>query len=157
MSDEPIIPPAETDRFVCDVIDLASVRVEWGRNQNPKAKCAHKSLVYNEGESRVWCQDCERTVENFDAFMVIARSFQAMIAEVRRKNAKADEAMTATVNRRAAKEMERTWNAKMGVVCPHCRDVLLPEDIEKGTSSFSREMELARRARAAKSEGSGHE
>jgi hypothetical protein len=45
-------------------------------------------------------EDCERTIDNFDAFLIFTRKFQEMLREARQV---ADEAMRSSVRRRATK------------------------------------------------------
>lgn len=150
MTDHPIAPPADTERIVADVIDLAGVRIRWGRSTAKyKETCEHLRLTYSQTESRVWCDDCSRTIENFAAFMTVVKKFQEMMADVRNKTHTANEAMKATITKRGTKAIDRAWSGQvMAVACPHCRGGLLPEDFANGVAPMtSREIELARRAR----------
>jgi hypothetical protein len=126
---------------------LAGVRVRWGRRPYKAPKeCEHKHLTYAQNESRVWCSDCERTIENFDAFMVLAKNFERMVRDVQNQNYKAAEGAKAVLIRRAAKEIDRTWGHKMAPRCPHCREGLLPHDFAEGCAmAVSQEVEIARR------------
>ncbi len=153
MSESPKDPPLEVlpdgGRYVSQVVDLASVRIRVGRTPFKAKICEHRSLLYSPSERRVWCEDCERTIDNFDAFLIFTRKFEQMLREARHKRHKmqaADEAMKSSVRRRATKELDRAWG-KMAVSCPHCHGGLVPEDFAAGTSMCSREIELARRAK----------
>lgn len=148
-SDEPIDPRPDAKPHVAEVIDLDGVRIQWGLPRAPwLSRCKHPHLVYSSEERRVWCEDCQRTIENFDAFMVLVKGFQRMEADARHKIAKADEAMAATIIRRAAKAVDKAWMGDRAIGCPHCRGGILAEDFADGVGvQMSREYELARRNR----------
>jgi hypothetical protein len=132
--------------YVSQVVDLANVRIRLGRTPFKAKACEHRSLIYSPSERRVWCEDCERTIDNFDAFLIFTRKFEQMLREARHKMMAADEAMKSSARRRATKELDRAWG-KMAVCCPHCHGGLLPEDFAAGTAMCSRDIELARRAK----------
>lgn len=147
-SDEPIDPTPDSQPRVAEVIDLDGVRIQWGLPRGPwLSRCKHQNLTYSSEEHRVWCQDCKRTIENFDAFMVLVNRFQRMEADARSKIAKANEAMAATVIRRAAKAVDKAWMGDRAIGCPHCQGGILADDFANGTVLMSREYELARRNR----------
>lgn len=132
------------------VVDLASVRVRSGRSTTkPSEKCEHRQMTYDLIERRVWCEDCKRTIDNFDAFDVLVRHFAEMEAAAKQKTHRANEAMQASIVSRATKALDHVWRGKkMAPCCPHCRAALLPEDFANGVgSAVSREIEVARRAR----------
>jgi len=129
------------------VVDLSEVRVRWGRTKTGTKVCEHKKLIYSTTERRVWCEDCERTIDNFDAMMTMVKHFGAMETAARYKLKVAEEAKQATLVRRAAKSLDRTWGHKMAACCPHCRRGLLPEDFEGGGAAIARDLEIARRKR----------
>lgn len=148
MADDPIDPRPDATPLWAEVVDLAEVRVQFGLPRNRHDRCPHRRLTYNVEDRRVWCQDCERSIDSFDAFMVLVRNFAAMERAARAKMEKAEEARDAHLGRRAAKELDRAWSGRqMAVACPHCRGGLLPEDFDRGVAATSREIELARRAR----------
>lgn len=139
------------------IIDFETIRIQAGRTPFKKRGviCQHNSLVYNDTERRVWCEDCKSTVDPYDAFMRIVMQWHHIQASINGKLARADEATKATLVRRAAKNMDRSWGHKMAPNCPHCKNGLLPEDFDSPggvRSSRSRELEEARR-RAAKPGG----
>lgn len=131
------------------VIDLAEMRVAYGLPRFHNKICKHNSLVYSRSERRVWCKECESTVDGFEAFMTITSHFHDMERAVQSKLAKAKEALDATLVKRATKQIDRAWNKArpMAICCRHCGGGLLPEDFESGGSWVSREIELARRAK----------
>lgn len=153
MSDETDIPLIVQDGstpFGAAVIDLAEVRIRFGISDRKVGRpCEHRNLIYSREERRVWCEDCTRTIENFEAFMIFTEHFQKMERAVRGKQHLVDKALTATVTRRATKVIDRAWSGnQMAICCPHCRAGLLPEDFENGLSQISAEIERARRARS---------
>jgi len=148
-TDTPIDPahPDATPRSK-PVIDLGEWRIAYGHPRYPEKICKHRSLVYSTEERRVWCEDCQRTVDNFDAFMVLANVHHDMVNTLKRKMQKADEIQKAWLHRKAAKELDQTWGRKMAVACPHCGRGLLAEDFAGGGGTrTSRDIELARRKR----------
>lgn len=148
MTDEPLEICATP--FGAQIINLADVCIRFGLPKSKFAdRCKHRSIIYNKDDRRVWCSDCERTIDNFDAFMIFTEYFQAMESAAKWKNDKAQEALNATINRRATKVIDRAWSAgnAMAIRCPHCSSGLLPEDFANGVAQCSREIELARRER----------
>ena len=145
-------PPLEVlpDSFFGQVVDLAEVRIRQGRTPYKFKECKHKHLIFCTSERRVWCEDCERTIDNFDAFLIFTRHFEEMEQDARHKISRANEAMKTSVRRRATKELDRAWSGRneMAVCCPHCHIGLLPEDFaDRGSSCISAEIERARRRR----------
>ena len=156
MSDDPIIPRTDEGPFASEVIDLDGVRVERGLPDTPhRQRCEHRQLVYNTEERRVWCKGCKRTVENFEAFTVLAQHFENMVRAAAHKMEIANAALKATIHRRATKAIDKAWSGHVGAIgCPHCRGGLLPEDFADGVRSWtSREIELARRAKGKGDDG----
>lgn len=156
MSDDPsdhLNNPIEENEgltpYSSPVIDFAEMRVAYGKPKFHHKICKHRRLTYDPAERRVWCQECDSTVDNFDAFMTLATHFHEMERSARAKIARAAEVEKATIVKRATKNIDRQWNARhpMAVLCPHCRSGLLPEDFQTGGSAVSRDIELARRAR----------
>ncbi|NFV79979.1 hypothetical protein [Magnetospirillum aberrantis] len=148
------VDPNVTPRWA-EVINLADVRVQFGRPRYPGGRvCDHRSMFYNVEDRRVWCRDCEKTIDGFDAFLVLVKHFAAMERAARHKLDQAAAAEKAHLGRRAAKELDHAWSGRqMAVACPHCRGGLLPEDFtERGISATSREIELARRNRGDKND-----
>lgn len=145
----PIEENAGLTPFGSPVIDLAEMRIAFGRGKDFKKVCKHRSLTYDPSERRIWCKECESTVDNFDAFMTLVGHFHEMERAARAKLARAAEVEKATLVKKASRELDRRWNKRppMAVACPHCRGGLLPEDFEDGGWAMSREMGIARRAR----------
>ena len=126
------------------VIDLGAVRVARGLSRRVYPACKHRQLRYDSADRRVWCADCETTLESFDAFMVFVDNFQAITDAARRRLDEANAAREAVIHRIAAREVEATWRGKMAVTCPHCHRGILPGD---PLGAVSPDFEMARRAR----------
>lgn len=132
------------------VIDFETIRIQAGRVpfKMRDRVCNHSSLVYNDEERRVWCEDCKSTVDPYDVFMIVVRDWHKITASINGKLARATEAVEATLVRRAAKSLDRAWGKGMAPACPHCNGALLPEDYADGARlTLNREMEEARRKR----------
>lgn len=151
MDDERVLDEGKTaGSYFHNVIELDGVRVAAGWRKHASKKCDHRSVVYSVSDRRIECQDCNQAVDPFDAFMVITRHFDGMLADVRQQLQASGEAMRTTAHRRAAKTLDKIWAQGMGAHCPHCRQGLLAEDFTERGSSTSREWILAGRRRAAK-------
>ena len=151
--DDELVPRPDCQPFRAHVIDLAGVRVRWGLPPARKPTCDHTALVYNQQERRVWCENCRRGIENFDAFMAVVHHFEKMEHDAQRKIDKANEALKAQIHRRATKAVDKAWSRQggMAISCPHCQGGLLPEDFTEGRFALrSRELELARREKNKK-------
>ena len=138
-------PPIDEQPYIQpQVIDLGDVRVARGLSRRGHSLCNHRQLRYDSHERRVWCADCETTLESFDAFMVFVEHFQAMTSAARRRLDEANEAREAVIHRIAARKVEAIWRGKMAVTCPHCHRGILPGD---ALGPVSPDFEMARRAR----------
>lgn len=151
MTHHPEDPPLEVlpdgGSYVGVVVDLDSVRIRTGRTPRGLKTCQHKHMIYNQTERRIWCEDCERTIDNFDAFQTFTRHFKAMEREAGHKLRIAQEALAGAARLRATKELDRLWSGRrMAPCCPHCNRGLIPEDFADGVrSTTSLEFEIARR------------
>jgi hypothetical protein len=141
MTDEPLIP-------YCDVVDLADVRIQRGQPPYNPNRCKHRKLIFanSHDERRIWCAECEQTIDPFTAFVMLAERIDKMVGIVKDKMQKADAALGAVARLRAVKVLDRAWSGNvMAVACPHCKGGLLPEDFARGADQTSREIEIARR------------
>lgn len=142
MTDHPIEPHGD------NVISLSGVKIARGfSTENYIDKCKHLNIVFDHSERRIWCDDCKRTIEAFDAFLIFTRYFENMDAEARSNFHESREALKSSARLRATKALDRIWSGNvMAVSCPHCKGGLLPEDFSEGTRySWSRELEIAER------------
>lgn len=66
MADEPI----EDQNYLSGltVIDIGDIRVSRGMTRRPVSSCGHRRMAYDPKERRIWCKDCEKDVDPFDAF-----------------------------------------------------------------------------------------
>ena len=153
INDPPLEVLPDGPCFKNTVIDLAGVRVRHGRTPYKSGEpCKHLTLIHSESERRVWCEDCNRTIDNYEAFKIFARHFSEMVSKAEYRLAEANAAMSKAARGRAVKTLDRIWSGNvMAVQCPHCKGGLLPEDFADGASaSWSREMELAGRRKSSK-------
>lgn len=152
MAEETKDPPLEVlpdgGCYVGTVVDLDSVRIRAGRTPYKLKTCKHHHLIYNQIERRVWCEDCERTIDNFDAFLIFTNKFESMLREANGRMATATEALNSAARLRATKTLDRMWSGRrMAPCCPHCNRGLLPEDFMNGAcSAVGTDYEKARRA-----------
>jgi ribosomal protein S27E len=154
----PLIHQPGSEPFGQPVIDLAEVRIRMGYSDHKVgAPCKHHALIYNTTERRIWCEDCERTIDSFDAFMTVVGNFHPMINAAKHALKRAKDAEAQTITLRAAKVFDKAWRGnQMAVSCPHCSTGLLPEDFMSGGSQVSAEIERARRLRSLSNKESGN-
>lgn len=162
MTDAPKDPPLEVlpdgGTYHGVVVDLDKVRIRLGRTPYRVKNCEHKALIYSPSERRVWCENCERTIDNFDAFLIFTRHFERMESEARHKLTTAQEALNSAARLRATKALDRMWaGGKMAPCCPHCHAGLLAEDFANGVgAAMSKELVLAgRRRKGSEASASG--
>lgn len=148
-------PPIVEHEYVSGVtvVDIGDIRVARGLSRRPFSGCGHKKLVYDKNERRIWCKDCERDIEAFDAFEAVASQWFRANEAIKRRIAEADAAAKHSLISRAAKAADEVWRSRTMVPsCPHCHRGILPEDaLQFGATN--REMEIARRKREAKKAG----
>jgi len=129
------------------VVDIGDVRVARGKTRVSRQTCAHRHLVYDQAERRVYCTDCEQDVDAFDAFLQLVYQQDSAWRKIRRAWSEVKEAQETTLISRAAKAMDRYWRARKTVPnCPHCNEALLPEDVT-GNQLTSSSKELAHKRR----------
>lgn len=146
MSDAPIEP--HDYLYGVKVVQIEDLRVARGLTRRPASSCRHKQLVYDQGERRIWCQDCEAEVEAFDAFVGIVEVFSAGMSKLNTRRRELAEAESFQIRSRAAKVMDEAWRStKMAPLCPHCHVAILPEDVADGIARTSKELVIAARKR----------
>lgn len=144
MSHEPIEP----QRFVggVNVVDIGDLRVSRGMTRRQASTCGHDNLVYDSRERRIWCSDCERDVDPFDAFESLVNRWNAAITGLERRALQVADAESRSLRRRAAKVMDEAWSSRsMAPMCPHCDKPILAEDVVGGVGLANVEMERRRR------------
>ena len=138
MSDVPIEP----DSFVAGVkvVDIGDLRVARGRTRRERSVCPHRQLVYDNQERRIWCEDCESTVDPFDAFIGLVEQFHAAEQAIRRRQHEVAEAEAFSLRSRAAKAMDDMYRKRTSVpCCPKCNFPLMPERVVLGLPSMGRD------------------
>lgn len=128
-------PPIEEPGFIAgvNVVDIGDVRVARGLTRRHHSSCPHHRLMYDDRERRVWCKDCERDVESFDAFKIIVENLDKAIKSVERREKAITEAEQFKLRTLAAKAMDQAWRStKMVPACPNCGGGLFPEQFKNG-------------------------
>ena len=142
-------PPIREVEFLHgpNVIDIGELRVSRGLSRRPHSTCAHRRLTYDTGERRIWCRDCERDIEGFDAFTILATQCHQFLEQNARRARELEEAERFQARSIAVKALDKVWRSRtMAPCCPHCRRGLLPEDM-KNLGSVGINYERARRER----------
>lgn len=144
MSDAPIDP--QDYLYGPKVVQIGDLRVARGLTRRPKTSCRHKSVVYDLGERRVWCRDCETAVDPFDAFLGVVEVWESARNHHKRRERELAEAEAFSIISRASKVIDTVWRSKRSVpLCPHCHEAILPGDVVGGVSTASRELVEQRR------------
>lgn len=129
MSDDPIIEQEWV--YGPKVVDIGDIRVARGLTRRPPSSCRHRALNYDTRERRIWCKDCERTIDPFDAFTGIVGQFASAAADAARRLKNAEEAETRATRSIAARNLDKAWQKReMVPVCPHCQHGLFAEDFK---------------------------
>lgn len=144
-------PPIEEVEFVSGVtvLDFGDIRVARGLSRRPFSTCKHRRLRYDTRERRIWCADCERDLEGFDAFVVMTEQAHAFAASINERAEQVAEAEQFSLRSRAAKAVDEVWRSKnMVPCCHHCNRGLLPEHFADGVKKkigkdFARQQEKA--------------
>lgn len=148
MDDSPIIP--QDYRYGVNVVDIGDLRVARGLTRRPMATCAHSNMVYDPGERRIWCSDCESEVQPFDAFVLLVQKWHLAFRRLEDRRAQIEAAEAHALISRAAKVMDVAWRARNTVpMCPHCNTAIMPDDVTRGVAVCSRALVEARRSRDA--------
>ena len=138
MTDERKDPPIEEAPFRSGVtvLDFGDIRVARGLSRRAFSACRHRRLRYDTRERRIWCTDCERDLEGFDAFVVMAEQAHAFAASINERAKQVAEAERFQLRSRAAKAVDEVWRSRnMVPCCPHCNRGLLPEHFADGVKS----------------------
>ena len=127
------------------VINFGDVRVARGMSRRHHSSCPHIQLIYDQNERRIWCKDCERDVEPFDAFRQLAERASAVCAELRRREQEISEAEKFNIRTLAAKKIDEAWRShKMVPSCPHCHHGLFPDDFKNGCGMVGKQFAARR-------------
>ena len=138
MSDERD-PPIDEPGFIhgVTVVDIGDYRVSRGMTRRTFSGCHHRRLTYDKSERRIWCRDCERDVEPFDAFLGLVEGWDRAWQSMERKRKEVAEAAKFKVRSLAAKAIDKAWRKRSMVpACPHCNHGLFPEDFKNGVMTM---------------------
>jgi hypothetical protein len=146
MADEPI----EEQSYVAGVtvVDIGDLRVARGMTRRPHSACRHLRVLYDINERRIWCKDCETTVDPFDAFKNLVEWHFSALAGLEQRETRLKEAEQFQVRSLAAKEIDKAWRSRTMIpCCPHCHGGLFPEDFKGGVAMIGRDFAAARQKR----------
>lgn len=142
--DPPIVSPGYLHGVT--VVDLGDFRVSRGRSRRPYSSCGHKDFLYDDLERRIWCKDCETTLELFDVLMITLSGFDRATKRLNVREEKIIEAEKLNIRSLAAKEIDKAWRMRNQVpICPNCRSGLLAEDFKHGCATMSKEFAITMR------------
>lgn len=130
MADDERDPPIEPQNYLSGVtvIDFGDIRVARGLTRRAHSGCPHNHMVYDKQERRLWCRDCERDVEAFDALLALIEPYDRALKELKRGQQELSEAQGFQVRSIAAKKLDEAWRRhSMVPACPHCGNGLFPE------------------------------
>jgi Zn finger protein HypA/HybF involved in hydrogenase expression len=132
-------PPIEPQSFLggVTVVDIGDIRVARGLTRRHHTSCRHARMTYDPKERRVWCPDCEKDVEPFDAFEILVSQFSAATRKLEAREKKLLEAEQFQIRSLAAKAIDEAWRSRnMVPACPHCNHGLFPEDFKRGVGTM---------------------
>lgn len=130
MAEDKKDPPIEAQKFLggVTVVSIGDVRVARGLSRRAHSSCPHINITYDKKERRIWCEDCERDVEPFDAFLRLTEGYDQAVKDVERREIAVAEAEKFQIRSIAAKKMDEAWRHRnMVPACPHCHGGLFPE------------------------------
>jgi len=145
MADEPI--DEQNYLHGVNVIDFGDVRVMRGRTRREYSTCEHRALSYDPVERRVWCRDCEKEIDNFDAVLSLINNYHKAYKYLEKQTDEVLEAQQYNIKRIATKRLDKSWQSRTTVpCCPHCKTGLLPGDFtDVKIKTVSKELEKAKR------------
>lgn len=149
-------PPIQNPPFISgvNVVDIGDIRVARGFSRRPHSLCGHAKMTYDSNERRIWCEDCRKNVDPFDAFLILVQHHHQGVQRLEKRERLVRESEAHHLISIAAKALDHAWRkTKMVPACPSCGNGLLPEDFKGGfytMSMLGREFALAQRARAKK-------
>lgn len=147
MTDEPIEDPGYVHGVT--VVDIGDIRVSRGMTRRPTSSCNHRRMAYDPRERRIWCKDCERDVDPFDAFVGLTEQYHYAYRNLEKRRNQVEEAEKFQCRSIAAKNIDEVWRRRKVVPsCPHCQHGLFPEDFANGVGTIGVEYARARRKAA---------
>jgi hypothetical protein len=134
-------PPIDPKQYLrgASVVDIGDLRIARGMSRRTKTACRHRNMVYDLEERRVWCEDCESTVDAFDAFVGLVEYWDSANKKLDEDRRLVASANSFVLRSRAAKAFDEVWRrSSMVPLCPHCHKGILPEDVARGVGSMSK-------------------
>lgn len=141
-------PPIEAQNFLggVRVVNIGDVRVARGLSRRHHSSCPHSHMIYDNSERRIWCPDCERDVEGYDAFALLVEGYHRAVTAVERREEAISQVEKFKMRSIAAKKLDEAWrHQKMVPCCPHCKNALMPEDFKRGVSMLGKNYVEARK------------
>lgn len=131
-----------------NVVDIGEARISRGESKRPYRACRHLNVTYDKDERRVYCHECESTVDAFDVLLGIVEFYSGMNEKIQRRVDQLKEAESFQARSRAVKVMDEVWRSQSRApMCPHCSEAILPEDVASGVNSTGKKMAQAKRKR----------
>jgi len=135
-----------------DIIEFADMQLRYKRKQWSSDECKHKHIAYSPTDEEIICEDCNKVIQPFKAFMLLVDryrdaydSLQRRLDEIKELEARADKGLLI-----ATKRINEAWRSRSMVpACPHCGEAILPED-GFGRTEINKEMVLQARRFAKK-------
>lgn len=144
-------PPIQEQDFLygMKVVDIGDLRVSRGLSRRVHSACRHANMVFDRSERRIWCKDCEKDVEAFDAFNQIVEQWASAYKDIDRRTKQVEEAESNSLVSLAAKQIDKIWRGRRNVpACVCCGHGLLPEDFKDGCKTLiGRDYALQKRKR----------
>ena len=145
MADEPIEEQAYLAGLT--VVDIGDLRVSRGLTRRPASSCQHRRMSYDPRERRIWCRDCEKDVDAFDAFIKFTEQYDRAYKDIQKRREELHQAERFQCRSIAAQKIDKAWRSKNSVpACPHCSHGLFPEDFKNGMSMMGKDYAMKRRA-----------
>lgn len=126
-------PPIEALEYLSGVkvVNIGDVRVARGMSRRHHSSCPHRNMIFDKSERRIWCPDCERDVEPFDAFQLLIEGYHAAVDAVKRREEAIGQVEKFKLRSVAAKKLDEAWRSRnMLPACPSCHSGLFPEDFK---------------------------
>lgn len=109
--------------------------------------CNHRNLQYDISSRIIYCKDCEREIDHFDAFFMIVKMFAYAehSLDCRREELDELEKRHQVGLLKATRKVDEAWRSRSMVpICPHCHKAIFPTD-GFGGNLTNKDLELERR------------
>lgn len=152
MADEPIVEQEYISGLT--VVDIGDLRVSRGMTRRPASVCRHNRVTYDTSERRIWCRDCEKDVDPFDAFKNLSENYNRVYSSIQKERKELDEIGQFKIISIAAKTIDKAWRShSMVPACPACGNGLFPEDFKTRPAMLGKDYARARRGKIKKWNG----